>query len=65
MHATKHSWMTLRINRPSFVGSYLQVMVVDFRPMKKKNNLHGSHILSVFFRISNQALLSQMKHLKN
>ena len=22
--------------------------MVDFRPMKKKNNLHGSHILSVF-----------------
>ena len=25
MHATKHSWMTLCISRPLFVGSYLQV----------------------------------------
>ena len=58
MHATKHGWMTLRMSRPLFVGNYLQV--------KRKNNLHGSHILSgSFFRISNQALLSQMKHLKN
>ena len=39
--------------------------MVGFWLMKKKNSLHGSHILSVFFRISNQALLSQMKHLKN
>ena len=40
--------------------------MVGFRPMKKRSNLHGSHILSVFFfRISNQALLSRMKHLKN
>ena len=23
--------------------------LVGFQPMKKKNNLHGSHILSVFF----------------
>ena len=41
-------------------------IMVGFWPMKKKNNLHGSHILPVFFfRISNQAQLSQMKHLKN
>ena len=40
--------------------------MVGFWPIKKKNNLHGSHILSGFFlRISSQALLSQMKHLKN
>ena len=40
--------------------------VVGFWLVKKKTNLYGSHILSVFFfRISNQALLSQMKHLKN
>ena len=40
--------------------------MVGFWLVKKKNNLYGSHILSVFFfRISNQALLSQMKHLKN
>ena len=40
--------------------------VVGFWLVKKKTNLSGSHILSVFFfRISNQALLSQMKHLKN
>ena len=49
------------IHRQLFAGH-----VVGFWPMKKKNNLHESHIFSVFFfRISNQALLSQMKHLKN
>ena len=37
--AAKHSWTTLHMSRPFFVGSYLGHLV-DSRPMKKKTNLH-------------------------
>ena len=36
----KHSWTTLRMSRPLFVGSYLQLgHVVDFRLMKRTNRM--------------------------
>ena len=66
MHASKHSWMTLRMSRPLFVGSYLQVMWWAFGKWKRRTIcMEVIFFLFFFFRISNQALLSQMKHLKN
>ena len=40
--AAKHSWTTLRMSRPLFVSSYLQVTRWNFRPMKRKKNLQTS-----------------------
>ena len=34
LFAAKHSWTTLRMSRPLFVGSYLQVMWWAFGPLK-------------------------------
>ena len=37
----KHSWTTLRVNRPSFLGSHLQgTWCRSSRPMIRKKNLH-------------------------
>ena len=35
-------WTTLRMSRPLFVSSYLQVTWWNFRPMKRKKNLQTS-----------------------
>ena len=51
--------------RPLFVGSYLQVTWWALGQWKRRTICTKSYSFCFFFRISNQALLSQMKHLKN
>ena len=50
LFAAKHGWTTLCINRPLFLGSYLQATWwASFRPMKKKKNLHRMIIRHIEF----------------
>ena len=66
MHATKHSWMTLCISRPLFCRQLFAGHGGGLSANEKEEQFAWkSYSFCFFFRISNQALLSQMKHLKN
>ena len=66
MHATKHSWMTLCISRPLLICRQLFAgHGGGLSANEKEEQFAWKSYSFCFFRISNQALLSQMKHLKN
>ena len=46
LFAAKQRWMILRMSRPLFEGTYLQV-VVGFWPIKNRNNLQRIIIINL------------------